>query len=165
VPQLLGHYENFPEVVHGIGRLIYSSSKVNVQQAILRTLHRLNKTVFSLKDIVTFALLECEVKFELGMADGVDFYYLDGEELRRFQKGIVESTLPNLDFFCVVCYHIIKNGKRVPLKFDDYMLRFVFLNENSLELRVFHQRGVRRVSVEDFVTFVTKRINEELSQN
>ena len=165
MPRLLGRYENFPEVIHGIGRLTYASSKVKVQQEILRTLHKLNKQVFSLKDLAAFSRSECEVKFEFGMADGVEFHYLDEEELRRLQKGIVEGTPANLDFFCAVCYHIIKKEKRVPLKFDYYMLRFVFRNENSLELRVFHQRGVRRVSVEDFITFVTKRINEELSRN
>ena len=165
MPRLLGRYENFPEVIHGIRRLTYASSKVKVQQEILRTLHKLNKQVFSLKDLAAFSRSECEVKFEFGMADGVEFHYLDGEELHRFLRGIVESTSPNLDFFCVVCYHIFKKGKRVPLRFDYYMLRFVFRNKNILELRAFHQRGVRRVSVDDFITFVMKRINEELFRN
>ena len=165
VPRLLGRYENFPEVIHGIARFTCQSSTRKVQQAILRTLHRLNEQVFSLKDMATFSSSECEVSFEIGIADGIEFNYLDEEELNRFRKGIVKKALPALDFFCVVRYHIKKSGKRVPLKFDYHILRYTFHNKKNLELRVSHQRGIRRVSVENLVTFITKRINEELSQN
>ena len=132
---------------------------------ILRTLHGLNEQVLSLKAMATFSSSQCEVSFEFGIADGIEFNFLDGEELDRLQGKIVKEALPSLDFLCAVCYHIIKNGKRVPLKFDYYMLRFIFHNKNSLELRMSHQRGVQRVSVEDLITFITKRVNEELSQN
>lgn len=132
---------------------------------ILPTFHRLNEQVFSLKDIATFSSSECEVGFEFGIADGIEFNYLDEEELNRLRESIVKRALPALDFFCVVRYHIKKNGKRVPLKFDYHMLRFIFHDKNNLELRVSHQRGVQRVSVEDLITFITKRINKELSQN
>ena len=165
MPELFGCYQNFPDVIHGIERLTYASSKAKVQQDILHALNKLNKQNFSLKDIAAFSRLECEVKFEFGIADGVEFHYLDREELRRFQEAIGESTPPNLDFFCAVCYHITKKERRVPLKFDYYMLRFIFLNEDNLELRVFHQRGARHVPVKDLVTFVAKRINDGLSKN
>ena len=165
VPSLLGRYENFPQNVHGIARFTCKSSKSKVQHWILRTLHGLNEQVFSLKDMATFSSSECEVSFEFGIADGIEFNFLDEEELDKLQGSIVKEALPSLDFLCAVCYHIIKNGKRVPLKFDYYILRFVFRNKNSLELWMSHQRGVQRVSAEDLITFITKRVNEELSQN
>ena len=69
-----------------------------------------------------------------------------------------------LDFFYVVRYHVVKDmGKRVPLKFDYHMLRFMF-QENSMELRICHERGTQRVPLEDLITFITNCINEELSQ-
>jgi hypothetical protein len=49
------------------------------------------------------------------------------------------------------------------MKFDYHLLRFTF-QENSMELRICHERGTQRVPLEDLVTFITKRINEELSQ-
>jgi hypothetical protein len=163
VPRLLGRYENFPQVTHGIARLVCQPSTKKVQHAISRTLHKLNEQVSSLKDIATFSSSECEVSFEFGIADGFEFNYLDEEELNRLRESVFEKALSSLDFFCVVRYHTIKDGKRVPLRFDYHMLRFVFPDKNSLELRVSHQRGIRHISVEDLITFVTKRINEEFS--
>ncbi|UCC33170.1 MAG: hypothetical protein JSW53_05190 [Candidatus Bathyarchaeota archaeon] len=162
VPSLSGCYKNFPEIVHGVGRLNCEFPKVEVQQEILCTLHKLNERVFGLKDMTTFSSLECEVSFEFGMAEGVEFHLLDEEELQRFKRSIVERAPSALDFLCVIRYHTSKGGRRVPLRFDYYMLRFAFRNENGLELRVFHQRGIRRVSVGDLITFLAKCINENL---
>jgi hypothetical protein len=165
VSRLLGRYENFPDVIHGVARFTCESSKSKAQHAILSALHKLNEQVFSLKDIATISYSQCEVSFEFGVADGVEFGYLDAEELDKMQKSIAREVLQAMDFLWVIRYHIIKNGKRVPLKFDYHMLRFIFYNRNNLELRVSHQRGIRRISVENLITFITKRINEELSQN
>ena len=165
VNRLLGSYENFPEVIHGVARFTCQSSPKKVQQEIVRTFHKLNEQAFNLKDIATISYSQCEVSFEFGVADGIAFGYLDAEELDKMQKSIDREISQALDFFCVVRYHIIKNGKHLPLKFDYHMLRFIFYNKNNLDLRVSHQRGIRRISVENLITFITKRINEELSQN
>ena len=135
-----------------------------MQQVIVHAFHRLNEEVFSLRDMATHYSSECEVSFEFGVADGVEFNYLDEEELNRLRKGIAEKGLSALDFLCVVRYHVAKKGKRVPLKFDYYMLRFIS-HDSDLELRIFHQRGIRRVPVENLIIFITRRINEELSRN
>ncbi len=165
VPRLLGHYENFPEVIHGSAHFTCRPSTKKVQQAILCTLYRLNEQVFTLKDMTTFSPSECEVGFEFGIADGIEFNYLDEEELNRLRENIVKKALRALDFFCVLRYHTNKEGKRVPLKFDYHMLRFIFHDKNHLELQMSHQRGVQRISLENLITFITKRINAELSRN
>lgn len=160
----MGRYENFPEVIHGVARFTCKSSMRRVQQAILSAFHLLNHEVCGLSDVMPHLPQECEVSFELGVAEDFDFNFLDKKELDRFQRSIVEKELPTLDFFFVVRYHVVNDkGKRVPLKFDYHMLRFMF-QENSMELRICHERGTQRVSLEDLITFMTKRINEELSQ-
>jgi len=161
---LLGRYENFPEVIHGVARFTFKSQLKEVQQAILRALQQLNQEVCSLNAITPHLSPDVNVSFEVGIAEGVEFNFLDKEELYRFQKSIIEKELPILDFFCVVRYHVVKDKrKRVPLKFDYHMLRFMF-QENSMELRICHERGTQRIPLEDLITFVTKRMNEELSQ-
>lgn len=161
---MLGRYENFPEIIHGIVRFIYESPLRKVQQTILSALHNLNHEVCGLKAVTPHLPQECEVSFELGVAEDFDFNFLDEKELDRFQRSIVEKELSTLDFFFVVRYHVVNDkGKRVPLKFDYHMLRFMF-QENSMELRICHERGTQRVSLEDLITFITKRVNEELSQ-
>jgi len=161
---LLGRYKNFPEVIHGVARFTFESPIKNVQQAILCALQQLNQEVCSLNAVTLHLPADIEVSFEAGVAEDVEFNYLDGEELDRFQKSIVEKELPILDFFCVVRYHVVNaRGKRVPLKFDYHLLRFMF-QENNMELRICHERGTQRVPLEDLAAFITKRINEELSR-
>ncbi len=161
---LLGRYENFPEIVHGVARFTCKSTLTKVQQTILAALHNLNHEVCGLSAVTPHLPQKCEVSFELGVAEDVDFNFLDKKELDRFQRSIVKKGLSTLDFFFVVRYHVANDkGKRVPLKFDYHMLRFMF-QENSTELRICHERGTQRVPLEDMITFITKRINEELSQ-
>jgi len=162
--RLLGRYENFPQVIHGVARFSCKSPIGKVQQAILCTLHKLNEMVCSLNDVTPHSPPKCKVSFEFGAAEDVEFNYLDKEELDRFQKVVGEKELSMLDFFCAVRYHVPNDrGKRVPLKFDYHLLRFIF-QENSVELRICHERGTQRVPLEDLATFITKRINEELSK-
>jgi hypothetical protein len=161
---LLGRYENFPEVIHGVARFTFESLNQEVQQAILRVLHQLNQEVCGLNVVTPHLPPDIEVSFEVGVAEEVEFNYLDREELDRLQKSIVKKETPILDFLFVARYHVVNDKrKRVPLKFDYHLLRFTF-QENSMELRICHERGTQRVPLEDLVTFITKRINEELSQ-
>jgi hypothetical protein len=161
---LLGRYENFPEVVHGVARFTCESSVREVQKVILSGLHQLNGEVCGSSGVTPHLPQGCEVSFEIGVAEDFNFNFLDEKELDRFQRGMAEKELPTLDFFCVVRYHVVNDrGKRVPLKFDYHLLRFMF-QENSLDMRVRHERGTQRVPLEDLITFITKRINVELSR-
>jgi len=158
---LLAQYENFPETIHGVARFAYRSSIRKVEQTIFCALHQLNMETHSLNDITPFPSSKCEISFEFGVAEGVTFNYLGSEELEKFQKTTGQKALPMLDFFCVVRYHIVREEKRIPLKFDYNFLRFIFY-ENEMELRVSHERGTQRISTEELIAFITKRINEEL---
>jgi len=161
---LLGRYENFPEIIHGVARFTCKSSIRRIQQSILSALHNLNQEICDLIAVTPHLPQKCEASYEFGVADDVDFNFLDKKELDRLQRSMVEKALSTLDFFCVVRYHIVNDkGKRVPLKFDYHILRFMF-QKNSIELRICHERGTQRVPLEDLITFIAKRINEELSQ-
>ncbi len=159
---MLGRYENFPEVVHSVARFTHQSTEKRLQQAILRALHRLNQATHNLNAISPFSTPRCEVSFEFGGAEGLNFNYLDKEELERFQKSIEKEAPPTLDFFCAVRYHVLKEGRRRPLKFDYHLLRFAF-HGKSIEVQVSHERGIRRVSLEDLTNFIIGKIREELS--
>ena len=158
---MLGRYENFPDTVHSVARFTHQSTERKLQQAILRALHRLNQERRDLNTISPFSKPRCEVSFELGVAEGITFNYLDREEFERFQKSIKKEAPPTLDFFCVVRYHALKKGRRIPLRFDYHLLRFMF-HKNGVELRIAHERGTRRVCLEDLVNFIAKRVDEEL---
>jgi hypothetical protein len=161
---LLGRYENFPQVVHGIARFTFPSSIRQLQNAILEVAHQLNREVYSMKDFTQFLKSKCEVSFEFGIAEDMSFNYLDKEELERFKKQIETEPLRIIDIFSVIRYYTVnKKGKSTPLKFDYNMLRLTF-SRKTMELLVSHERGNQRVSLEDFVTFLTNKINEKLKR-
>ena len=162
---MLGKYEKFPQIVHGIGNFTYKLPARELQEAILQSFYRLNREAYDLSDITHLpSSSQCNVSFEVGIAEDISFNFLDEEELERFHKGVQKNALQFLDFFCVVRYHVVKAcGKRVPLKFDHYFLRFIFY-PRDLELRIVHERGTQHVHLEDFINFVIGQVNSELAE-
>jgi len=161
---VLGRYENFPENIHSIAIFNYQAPIKSLQQAILYTFHRLNSENFDLGAVTPYLKQNCEVGFEFGVAEGFDFNFLDNKELDQCLRIVAEKELQTLDFFFVVRYHIIReDSKRVPLKFDYYVLRFIF-QESGLELLIRHERGTQRATLDDLTDFIAKRINTELSR-
>jgi hypothetical protein len=58
-----------------------------------------------------------------------------------------------------VRYYKAGTEKKTPLKFDYYMIRFAF-SKDTMEMRVFHERGPRYISPEDIVAFLVNKVNE-----
>ncbi len=161
---MLGRYENFPRVIHGIASFTFPSSTQQLQQAILEVAHQLNHEVYSPKDFTRFLTSNCQVSFEFGIAEDMTFNYLEKEELERFQKQIEIKPLRVIDIFSVTRYHAVNaKGKHTPLKFDYNMLRFTF-SRKTMRLIVSHERGNQRISHEDFINFITNKINEKLEK-
>jgi hypothetical protein len=65
-----------------------------------------------------------------------------------------------MDLFCAIRYYKNVNSKKKPLRFDYFMMRITFGKEKAVELQVFHERGPRYISPEEFVTFFVKKVNE-----
>jgi len=161
---LLGRYENFPETVHAVVLFDYQDSAKEIQKAILCALHNLNHERYDLDAVTPYLKQKCEVSFEFGVAEDFDFNFLDKNELDQCLRSVAEKELQTLDFFFAVRYHIIReDSKRVPLRFDYHVLRFTF-QENGLEMRIRHERGTQRVTLDDLTDFIAKRINAELSR-
>ena len=107
---------------------------------------------------------KCEVGFEIGVGEEDTFVFLDEEEVRKLEDETATRIFHFMDFLCVLKYHTVENSaRRVPLKFDYFMLRFAF-DKTLLELVVSHERGPRRVYVEDLMNFLTDRVKEELAK-
>jgi len=151
---LLGHYKNFPRIIHGIARFSYSASRGKVQQAIASAFCQLNREKCRLKEIAYSSSPRCEVDFEFGVGEESIFTFLNKSELSVLETEIAKKALLLLDFLCVIQYHVVdESGKRSPLKFDYYMLRFAF-NGNYVEFLISHERGPQRIHVEDLIDFL-----------
>jgi len=142
----------------------YFDCAKGLQQAILGTFHRLNSEAFDLGAVTPYLKQSCMVGFEFGVADGFDFNFLDQNELIRCLKSVDETEMETLDFFFAVRYHLVRDdGKRVPLKFDYHVIRFLF-QEGGLELQIRHEKGTQRVPLDDLTAFLVEQINAELSR-
>ncbi|HEX9261079.1 MAG TPA: hypothetical protein VF893_00950, partial [Candidatus Bathyarchaeia archaeon] len=102
----------------------------------------------------------CTVIFELGIADIKSFNYIDEDEEKRLLAALKKETFRVMDYFCPIRYYTNYMAKKKPLKFDYYMIRLVFPEENMLELQIYHERGPRYIPPKALVAFLIERINE-----
>lgn len=159
---LFGVYENFPDNVHSLFLFHHDVTNNCLQKAILYTFYRLNKESVDLEVITPFLKSNCKVSFEFGIAKGFDFNFLDQNELKQCLKFLDEKEVFVLDFFFVIRYHVIKEGKKkIPLRFDYHIYRFIF-HKGELETRIKHEKGIRRTTDEELMDFVVNQINVEL---
>ncbi len=161
---MLGRYENFPENIHGMVLLKNRNPTKKLQQVILRTFYCLNQENLDLITLTPYLKQNYKIGFECGVADGVDFNFLDKKELDQCLENLKETEAKTLDFFFVVRYHLVRdNCKMIPLRFDYHVLRLLF-QEGDLELQIRHERGTQRVPLDDLTEFLVKQINLELSR-
>lgn len=155
---MLGMYESFPQNVQKAVSYSFSVSCKKLQHAITETLHRLNTETLRLEDLGSISIPKCKVIFELGIAETQIFSYLDDEETMRVLDKIQEKPFRVMDFLCAVRYYRAQNGKTTPLRFDYYMLRFVF-EKGWVDLRIFHERGSMHVAPSELAGFLSGRVN------
>ena len=114
---MLGCYQNFPLNVHAISFFEYLDSIKEIQKVIICTFYDLNQKTFDLGAVTPYLRQNCEVGFEFGVADGVDFVYLDQKELVRCIKNLDKSKVEILEVFFVVRYYRVREGgKRFPFE-------------------------------------------------
>jgi len=161
---MLGLYENFPKTVHKTASFATSISNKRLQQALIQTFQKINTNEnFNLEEIANPSVPQCTVILEFGIAEANNFNYLNTEEANKMLKVIQKKPLQVMDFFCALRYYKMQNGKKTPLRFDYYMIRFIF-NKDSMEIQIFHERGPRYVSPEDIANFVVNEIGETFSR-
>lgn len=160
---MLGVYENFPKNIHKTAHFTTSTTNKKLQQNLIQALKETNSQTFSLENITEPPIPKCSVIFEFGIAETNNFNYLDEDETNKVMKIIQKKPLQFADFFCAIRYYKTQNEKKTPLKFDYYMIRFIF-NKNSMETLIFHERGPRYMSPEDIVNFIFNRTNETFSR-
>ena len=164
---MIGRFENFPLKVHGTAKICsIFASHTRIYSFILGALSNLN----CVKETNILKLFDEErgfptvISFEVGLADGIFFNYLDQDtlasELCRLSNS---STLDILDFLIIVKYHRAKGGRAIPLRFDHFLLRFS-LSAKTLDLSIFHIQGSRRIQIRDLLEYVVIMINKNLKK-
>ena len=160
---MLGLYDNFPESIHRITSFTFSIPLRRLQEKFIQAIYEVNNKTVSPEEISPHALRECEIFFETGVAESSSFTYLDQELATKLQEAVKREPLKTVDFFFAARYYKTSKEKKIPLRFDYFLVRAVFFDGN-LEVRIFHERGPRYISPEDVGNFVVQRINRIASR-
>jgi len=160
---MLGFYEGFPRNVQIISHFTSSISDKSLQRALLQICHELNTKTLRLEDVGSPSIPQCSVNLEFGIANGDSFSFLGNEETNKSLRAVNTQPLQIMDLLCLIRYYKTTQKGKTPLRFDHYMLRFVF-DKNSANIQVFHERGPTHVLPDEIATFMTCKINEHFSK-
>jgi hypothetical protein len=160
---MLGFYPNFPQNIHRAETFSTSIANKKLQQTLVETLFKLNREKLSLEEVAAPSIPGCKVAFEVGVADGNDFNFLDAEERERLIGAINRKPFQVMDFLCVIRYQNRQEERKTRMMFDFYMLRMMF-GDSLTEIQVFHEKGARHASPDDLVRLVVNRVNAAFSK-
>jgi hypothetical protein len=154
----LGIYNDFPAFTHLYVRF---STRIPAPRAIMLIsggFYKLN----SLGDRVSTWVagrpgsFSVDRTFEVGIAEGLYFNYLDEFELERVSRL---SPLPlTVDFVVYINYRYSKEDRIASLLSDRYLVR---VSVDSSSIKVFQLGGLRRTAPEDLVTVIIGSINSQ----
>src|SRR4030066_662841 len=156
---MLGTYENFPDNIHIRASFTSTLPAQKIQQKLVQTLHEANRKSFRFEEVGHPAMHDCTMNFEVGIAENTSFNYVNDEEAKKVLNVLKKQAFQVMDFFVAIRYYKGDAQKKTPLRFDYYMLRFIFSEGNSIEAQVFHEKGPRYTSPEDIVEFIEKEVN------
>ncbi len=164
----LGKFVNFPSIIiHGTVKIRHKTSNTRLQRIIVEVLRDLNG--YTVPQVLSIASLsgthKGEVAFEVGVADGLDFKYMDAETFSELVRPLKSrKAFKVLDVLIIVLYHYTKNGKRIPLNFDHHLLRFTF-KKGEFNAYLFHMKGIRRMPLDDLLHQIIDRIKGKMTKN
>ncbi len=156
---MLGFYDNFPTNIHRTEKFTSTLSNRALQQKLIQVFREINSKTFSFDEIVHPTIPDCTIIFEMGLADGNSFNYIDRKETKKVCSVLRKEALRTIDLFCAIRYYKDSAEKKTPLRFDYYMIRVAF-SGNSMEIQVFHERGPRYLSPEDLTSFLVNETNK-----
>ncbi|UCH01730.1 MAG: hypothetical protein JSV20_07755 [Candidatus Bathyarchaeota archaeon] len=159
---VLGTFTNFPAIIHGLAIISHRYTIYKMQKATIQALcdlngYRENRNVSRSNDSNKQENCLFKISFEIGVANGVFFDYLNEKNAKRIIKAIRTKKKFSLDFLVIITYHYIRMNKKIPLRFDHHLLRFRFYKE-KMEVLLFNSKGIRRMSLEDLLNKITNKI-------
>jgi len=156
---MLGFYDNFPVNIHRTEKFTSALSNRALQQKLVQVFREINSKTFSFDEIVHPTLPASTIIFEMGLAEGNSFNYIDRKETKKVCSALRKDALRMIDLFCAIRYYKGTVEKKTPLRFDYYMIRMAF-SGNTVEIQVFHERGPRYLSPEDITSFLVNETNK-----
>lgn len=164
-----GKFDNFPDQIHGRLKIGHRTSIFKIYQIIIQTLNKLNNFTTKLKvnDTDHSNRLEGLMVFEVGIADGSYFQFLDHETMTKLSgyhqliKNQQISVL--LDVLVIISYHYYRQDKKISLNSDHNILRFI-ITPKLLNIYLFNAKGIRRLPLDQFLQRLFNKLHEEMKR-
>ena len=150
---MIGVSEHPIPLIHAYARIYYEFEEQVMQRLLAEAFIRLNGLSFQLP------YEEAHCTLEVGVAEGGDFTFLNGEEAGKLRKTLKERKLPHLDF---IIYANYKRGERGRSLWGDLQrVRIVFPESYTAEIQVFHLKGTRRLPLDELLTRIVEQVRLE----
>ena len=164
-----GRFDNVPDQIHGRLKIGQRTSIFKMYQIIVQTLNKLNNFTTKLKVSGTDHAKRQEglMMFEVGIADGSYFQFLDHEtitKLSRYHQFIKNQQIfILLDILVIISYHYYRCDKKISLNSDHNILRFL-ITPQILNIYLFNAKGIRRLPLDQFLQLLFDKIHEEMKR-
>jgi hypothetical protein len=161
---VLGKYDGFPSVIQARATVAHRIPLRSLQSIIVDALGKLTfeKNSVMLSASSRIGMVAGTVEYEVGVADGVYFNFLDSSEIEKLKKHLKEKSFEKLDLLLRITYHYTKpGGGEIPLRSDAQFVRFNFEDEESVAILVHHFKGIKRIPLEELIIKLIDKINIE----
>lgn len=162
---IFGVIDDFPFIVHGKAVLRHDVPNNLVRELVIQGLYELNgrenDRLLSTSSLASPLLGKQGYIVRIGY--GSIFDNFNEATLKKLVKSSSFSQR-FLDFQIVISYHYIHEGKKVPLRFDQHLLRHIFLS-NKIGIMLVHIHGIRRTPLTDVLRLVIKNIDQSFCSN
>ncbi len=164
-----GKFDNFPDQIHGRLKIGHRTSIFKIYQIIIQTLNKLNNFTTKLKvnDTDHSKRLEGLMVFEVGIADGSYFQFLDHETMTKLSRchQLIKNQQISvlLDVLVIISYHYYRQDKKISLNSDHNILRFI-ITPKLLNIYLFNAKGIRRLPLDQFLQRLFNKLHEEMKR-
>jgi hypothetical protein len=164
-PQILGVIDEFPFIIHGKAVLKHGVPNNRVRELVIQGFYTLNgreeDRLLSVSSRPGPFLGKQGYTVKIGY--GSIFDNFNEKTLEKLVKSTSFSQR-FMDFQIEISYHYDREGKKVPLRFDQHLIRHIFLS-NKIGIMLVHIKGIRRTPLTDVLRLVTKIIDQSFFSN
>ena len=157
-----GVFLDFPSVTHYIRRINHGLSEIEFRKALFSATVKLGlyEDTIQTSSAGKSTLNQVKRTFEIGVADGLEFGFLDHDEAEILGSEITKRSLRSLDLVIFVHYRYLspKTKKIASLRFDQYFLRIGF---KGAVFTFFHVKGLKRTSPNEILSKLGKLITSK----
>ena len=159
--QNYGVFLDFPTITHFVRRIRHGYSDVEFRSRLSKAIIKLNQY----EDTITTSSagrstpIEVTRSFEVGIADGLEFMYLDEKEAQHLQSMVTKRSIKFLDLVLFIHYRYRSPHTQniASLRFDQYFLRIGF---KGAVFTFFHVKGLKRTPPESVLEHIVRSILE-----